>query len=214
MLELTARNSQLRKKLNPYDPKYVTTLVRELPATARLKHSYVYFDPQIPGGYAWLFPMDKKLSCGVGVDICRSPSLKDAWQTGYEKFRTLGLVQSADILNQYYNIIYTGGPVKTCIYNNIVLVGDAAGQIHPITGAGIAPAMICARILAEKCHLFFKTGDINHLKDYEKEWRALYEPELLRGIARRQRMIEDWSHKPFTQVIRNSWVTFSEYYKG
>lgn len=204
--------SHLRRKLMTQDQHYVVTLVRELSLTKELKYSYVYFHPLIFGGYAWLFPMGKKASCGVGIDITRARSLKQAWQVGYEKFKKAGLVQSSSILNEYYNIIYTGGPNKKCVYKNIILVGDAAGQVHPITGAGIGQAVICSQILAEKCLNVLRDNNLNYLEDYEKEWRALYEKELWRGLLHRQEMIKDWNKEPFDKIIQNNWVTFDEYY--
>ena len=207
-------NSRLRKRFFPETKQYVVTLVREVNLSGRLDASHVFFHPAIFGGYAWLFPMADRACCGVGVDIIRAADLNRAWQIGFAKFRELGLVESGPVFNQYYNMIYSAGPVERCVHKNTVLVGDAAGQIHPITGAGIAPAVVCGQILAEKCREALGGAGLVVLEDYEEAWRSLFAGELLRGARRRLDMLENWDRMPFNELISRHWVSFHEYYRS
>jgi digeranylgeranylglycerophospholipid reductase len=90
-----------------------------------------------------------------------------------------------------------GGFVSTCpgledgaIADNILLVGDAARIIDPITGGGICHAcrtgMYAGKVLTECA----KTGDYSKeaLKPYEKMWRDRMEDKLYRNWFAKERL--------------------------
>lgn len=86
-----------------------------------------------PGGYAWIFPRSEKVA-GVGIGV-RGASAKlylDRFVKRFEK--ELG---SAKILDYRGAPVPVGGMIKNCVLDGAILVGDAAGCVIPLTGAGI-----------------------------------------------------------------------------
>jgi geranylgeranyl reductase len=53
---------------------------------------------------------------------------------------------------------------------DVVVVGDAAGVVAPSTGEGIYYAMACARMAADKVHLFLQEGNPEVLKQVRKQF--------------------------------------------
>ncbi|MBN1761916.1 MAG: NAD(P)/FAD-dependent oxidoreductase [Methanomicrobia archaeon] len=69
--------------------------------------------------------------------------------------------------------------VDTDADTGILLVGDAAAQIKPITGGGVYYGMKCGKIAGEMAARACLMGEITMLNDYERRWRK----ELGREIA-------------------------------
>jgi flavin-dependent dehydrogenase len=114
----------------------------------------------------------------------------------------------------------TGGPIpceisQKSVLGNILLVGDAAGHAHPITGAGILNAVIGGEMAGRIAAEAVERRDLHHLKNYEVEWQELFGKSLFYGASKREFLQESWN-KPnvdFLTLIRKTWVGFKEYYK-
>jgi geranylgeranyl reductase family protein len=64
------------------------------------------------------------------------------------------------------------GGVKKSYADNLLIVGDAAGQIDPLTGEGLQYAMDAGEMAAETIEEAFKKNDFSSkvLKNYQKKW--------------------------------------------
>jgi geranylgeranyl reductase family protein len=105
----------------------------------------VWFDTDLLGsGYAWSFPFNGELRLGVGIARPGPPEgLRCMFETWLKR---IGLSSPA-------------GPVASgtigCDYQgyrfgNVLLAGDAAGLASPLTGEGIAQALISGREVARE----------------------------------------------------------------
>ncbi|HSO25033.1 MAG TPA: NAD(P)/FAD-dependent oxidoreductase, partial [Methanobacteriaceae archaeon] len=67
-----------------------------------------------------------------------------------------------------------GGMPKKMVTDNLMVVGDAAGQVNPLTGGGIISGMTGGMIAGKVAAEAISEGDCseNKLKDYEKTCRA------------------------------------------
>lgn len=65
----------------------------------------------------------------------------------------------------------------------IILVGDAAGQVKPLTGGGIYFGLLCADMAASALHDAMGASDFSSacLSSYQKEWKKLLGGELRLG---------------------------------
>ncbi len=126
-----------------------------------------YFGNEIaPNGYLWIFPKgDGVANVGLGIR---------------------GTVDNAiDYLNRYVskldatpvelNIggVPVSGPIEKTYTDGFLVVGDAAGQVDPITGGGIHTTISCARTAGEVAAESVKEEDSSaqFLKSYENIWR-------------------------------------------
>ncbi len=55
---------------------------------------------------------------------------------------------------------------------NILLVGDAAGLAHPITGGGIAPAVLSGQMAGQAAAQAVAGQGVAALERYPQEWEA------------------------------------------
>ena len=87
-------------------------------------------------GYGWVFPKEKALTVGIiGLHV-KNPDLKKEFYAFL--IDLFGRVPDLKINGHY---IPFGNYRKTPGVDNVLLVGDAAGVVDPITGEGIAYAM-------------------------------------------------------------------------
>ena len=106
-----------------------------------------------------------------------------------------------------------GGFVSTCpgldcaVDDNIILVGDAARIIDPITGGGICHArtgMYAGKVLTECA----KTGDFSKkaLMPYEKMWRDRMEDKLFRNWMAKEKLatLDDETIDELIKLIKDS----------
>ncbi len=95
-------------------------------------------------GYAWVFPKSKKLTIGIAGHCKYNKNIKDNF-----KFFLKDILKLPSDLNIKGHYIpfghYRNNPGK----DNVLLIGDAAGLVEPITGEGIAFAMQSGKFAAE-----------------------------------------------------------------
>ena len=111
-----------------------------------------YFGSVAPGGYAWIFPKGYD-TANVGIDVSSVKTDKSALE--YLNDFVEGNSQTKD--GQIVEINAGGNPLcgvfDEIISDNLMLVGDAAGCVSPITGGGIDTAlesgMIAGRVAAK-----------------------------------------------------------------
>lgn len=110
-------------------------------------------------GYAWVFPHQRTVSIGAYVDarVMKAKELhKNLLQWGAKEGYQLSHYQGRA---EYINFDYRGYR-----FNNIFLVGDAAGLASGLTGEGIYPAIISgaavARCIASAAHI---PEDLHHM---------------------------------------------------
>jgi len=130
---------------------------------------YFYFGKDVaPNGYFWVFPKGhNKANIGLGVS------------------GLIGKKKSAQsFLNDFMNKHYPNAPVLTKIAGGvpcsitldkisapgIMLVGDAARQVNPLSGGGITSGMIGGKIAGTIAGEAVKMNKPNHILTYDKAW--------------------------------------------
>ena len=126
-----------------------------------------------PGGYAWLFPKGVGVAnVGLGIVALKTDGRNarqylDAWiarryaggaKTGY----TVGGV-----------IVHT--TVKQTYADGVLLAGDAAHMVNPLSGGGIVNAMKAGRLAGQTAAAAICAGDTsaNRLETYHQAWMRL-----------------------------------------
>ena len=92
-----------------------------------------------PGGYLWIFPKSKN-SANIGLAISGKHSPYKTAEKYLDEFIEKRFCKSK-IKKRLTGGIPVTRPLKKPIKNGLILVGDAARHINPLTGGGIASAM-------------------------------------------------------------------------
>ncbi len=128
-----------------------------------------------PGGYAWIFPKGNGLA-EVGLGIIRTLTDKDArWHLDHfinQSFLSERL-KHGRVLEVQGGGVPLASPLKKQYADNLILVGDAARHVNPITGGGIHTALRCGAIAGKFLGRLLSNGDIptsDNLSHYQEIW--------------------------------------------
>ena len=99
----------------------------------------------VPGGYGWVFPKGDHMNVGVGGWQREGPHLR-------AHLRRLCEVHGVDVealtALRGYRLPYRRESAAIA-RDNVVLVGDAAGLVDPLTGDGMYEAFVSARVASD-----------------------------------------------------------------
>ncbi len=130
----------------------------------------MFFGTIAPGGYAWVIPKGDGANVGLGIQKTGNVSLRKMLDK-FLKVRGLGKIEQLSA-----GFVPISGPIPKTVKGNVMIVGDAAGQVMATNGGGIPISMICGRIAGNVISEHFK--DNTPLEKYEEEWRLNVGPEL------------------------------------
>jgi geranylgeranyl reductase family protein len=171
--------------------------------------THIYFDPVYRGGYGWLFPKGETANVGVGVNRKMGGDPSRALTHLLDRLR----IRPSAILGRTGGPVPSGGPVARLRVGNVLLVGDAAGHTHPVTGAGIFAAVVGGALAGRAAARAVQTGDMSALEEYEREWASFMGGPLRHALKKRRYLDAHWSDDPvaLSAVVRRTWIAFREY---
>ncbi len=156
-----------------------------------LRYCDFYLGKVAPGGYVWVFPKDEGLAnVGIGVQVSQIQGMAearnylDAWiakHPGYAKGKKIDMVGGG---------VSISPPLKQTVIDGMMLVGDAARMIDPLTGGGIANGCIAGKICGEVAARAVTANDPSSafLQAYEKGWRVRLEEKLYRNWLAKEKL--------------------------
>jgi len=124
-----------------------------------------------PGGYIWVFPKGEKFA-NIGIGISGKYSKHKSAQKYLDEFMER-VYPDAAILTTMCGGVPCAKPMEKPVANGIMLVGDAAHQINPMTGGGIVAGMKGGWIAGQVAAEAIQNNDYseNGLIDYPKRMR-------------------------------------------
>jgi digeranylgeranylglycerophospholipid reductase len=136
-----------------------------------------------PAGYAWIFPLSKDtVRIGVGVgkpesSIDPTERLKELMESKLGPISRLGKITPIEF---HYGLIPNDGLSRKTVYNNLILVGDSAGQANPLVLEGIRYAIKFGRVAGSVAAEAINSGktDESALLPYEENWRKEIESKI------------------------------------
>ena len=126
--------------------------------------------------FGWTVPYSgSRIEVGIGVSSLSRRTSTSAFEEFLKTPYIAGLLAGARKTAGYASMIPLAARKKTVI-GNVLLVGDAAGQVKATTGGGIIFGAACAGVAADTI-----IDNVRHGKPlslYEKKWRKVYEFDL------------------------------------
>ena len=146
-------------------------------------------------GYGWIFPITKK-RFNIGCGTFSEDNLKYSLNQIFEEFKNDPNIKQY-IPKSNYKEIWTGSyPLsaigvleKSLLKDNIMIIGDAAGFVSPISGEGIHASIVSGQIAAEAAMQALQNDDISDrtLKYYKQH---PYIKKILRNFKLKRSMVE------------------------
>ncbi len=129
---------------------------------------FYFGDSVAPGGYIWVFPKSKNsanIGIGINVDEAKKKSAIKYLQEFMER-----KYPNAAVLTHIAGGVPCAKTCDTLVKNNVMLIGDAAHQVNPVSGGGIISGMIGGMIAGQVAADVLKKNDLSKLTEYEKLW--------------------------------------------
>lgn len=174
----------------------------------------IWLSDAYPGGYAWLFPKGEWANLGLGADRRYEDDLKTPLDALHRQLVDEGLLGEA-IRYRTGGAIPVGGLRERLYEGEVLLVGDAAGLTHPITGAGIAAAVVSGERAGLAAAAYLNEGDKEAFEDYDEDVRDQYEASVNRAVERREHLKQYWHTQAAKDdaVMQSGWVAFDAYFQ-
>jgi len=136
-----------------------------------------------PAGYAWIFPVGGDIvRIGVGIgkpdsDVDPTERLNELMENKEGPIKDLGKITKIEF---HYGLIPNDGLSRKTVYDNLILVGDSAGQANPLVLEGIRYAIRFGRVAGRVASYAIKRSDTseNALRPYETDWKKAIESKI------------------------------------
>ncbi|MCS7285510.1 MAG: NAD(P)/FAD-dependent oxidoreductase, partial [Hydrogenobacter thermophilus] len=177
--------SKVAKLTGKHTENFLTTSQVTMPLCRNMEDLLIYFRDYIPGGYGWVFPKGKVANVGVGIDPAYNLKVTESLKMFMMELIRDGVVEKM-VLKRTGGWIPADGLLPP-IRGNVSLVGDAGGFCHPITGGGIANAVLSGS-MAGRAILKEKP------EEFEEEARDVFESTLQKASEKRKRYMKSWDN--------------------
>jgi len=149
--------------------------------TKDVEHVEVYLGSFFaPKSFAWVVPVNQN-SCRIGISTNSNSHeyLAKLLKSPYMKNRILKTT-NPKLIKRPIPV----GTIKKTFARRLLVVGDAAGQVKPISGGGIYYGLISSNIASEVIIEAFRRNsfDENFLSNYETNWKKRIGFELTIGL--------------------------------
>jgi len=136
-----------------------------------------------PKGYAWVFPKGEDCA-NVGLGIGGDMSDEKHRAVDYLKAFVRNKFPDGKTVAEMYGAVPLSGPIYESVADGLVLVGDAARQVNPLTGGGILYAIHAGEIAGDVIAKAMQEKDFSkkRLMEYENRWRSAFGKRLETGL--------------------------------
>lgn len=185
------------------DPKDLETCAQYTLANVECKDAYCDFylgNKIAPGGYVWVFPKGKDLA-NVGIGILANLSEAGMPKRLLDQFIANNpRLKNGEPIRFLAGAVPVANPVET-VRDNLLLVGDAARHVDPITGGGITCCLEGGKIAGETIGKAVKTQQFDQetLSAYETGWKEAFGKKLKRNYLVKEIML-NFDDKTFNML--------------
>lgn len=170
----------LHKKLGLSVPKYFLDCSQtEVEIKNKLKDIEIYFGKDVaPGSFAWVVPVNSNRA-RLGLSTRKNSTFYLSNLLSKNQIRDR-IKDKKPILRKRIVPIDT---IDKTYLERLLVIGDSAGQVKPVTGGGIFYGLLCAQIASETVISAFKKDDFSqrHFRNYEIRWKKIIGLELKVG---------------------------------
>jgi flavin-dependent dehydrogenase len=203
--------SRVGAAIGAINRELVETRQITVPLTAPHDATDIFLSAEIVGGYGWLFPKGDIANLGLGVSPDHRARLKPLLDGLRARLIAQGRIGEA-ILGHTGGAIPVGGMnaaqglLGDC---TVLLAGDAAGLVNPVTGAGIPAAVISGRLAGEAAAQILSGKPHSYAEDLDD----LFGASLQRALRRRRELLAKFANgKPDEADLRRGWIAYPEYW--
>jgi geranylgeranyl reductase family protein len=173
----------------------------------RIFHFHLRFMEII--GYGWVFPKKDSVNIGIGEikpsasQTTNRPNLKECYENYIHLLKQSKIIPPTINIGKMQGGILPLTPLKKTFADRVVLCGDAAGLINPLSGDGIDYAMSSGKIAAEVCAEALEADDTSafFLSKYQRLWKNDFGKEIKLCLRILKALLERNSGEKYVKLI-------------
>lgn len=137
------------------------------------KICYIHIKFEDIPGYGWVFPKKNHLNIGVVKLYSTKMNLLNIYKDYFNFLKKTSVIPSNLKMGQCKGGALPLAPLEKTYGNRVILVGDAAGFINPVSGEGIYYAMSSGEIAAKIICESLNNNDTSEkfLSKYQNNWK-------------------------------------------
>ena len=143
-------------------------------------------------GYGWLFPKQDQANLGVAAGWNKSREARAEIERLKQQLVGEGIVEPGPPISRVSGLVPVSGPLERPATERVLLCGDAAGQVDPLTGAGILHALRSGSL----------AGECAGGQTYEQRLTREHGGTFSRALARRKDLERSWDRELDEALIR------------
>ncbi len=147
------------------------------------RFSDLFLGSEAPGGYAWVFwKAEDTANVGLGVPLSRLQDRAEVKRYLDAFIARRPELARGEVIEEVAGGVSTSLPVERSVAPGLLLAGDAARLIDPLTGAGIQNGLLSGRLAGETAVRAVRAKDASagFLAAYDRAWRSRLEEDLAR----------------------------------
>lgn len=145
-----------------------------------------------PGFFAWVIPTrNDEAKIGVAGRGINATNVIEDFLRKKGKYSAI---------RKIFAPIWVKGPIEKFVNENIVTVGDAAGQSKPTTAGGIYSSGMGGIMAGIAISNFLKSGNRTDLEDYQKKWTEKFGKEFEHMLLARS-LLERLDNKAIDSIF-------------
>jgi digeranylgeranylglycerophospholipid reductase len=158
------------------------------------KYNDFYVGSCAPGGYIWVFIKGPdSANVGIGVQLSK---IKAGERGAAKRYLDAFIAKHPELakgspIREVAGAVSCCQPLDSVVADGIMLVGDAARMIDPLTGGGVANSCRAGKVAGEVAAQAVKAGDYSKkfFQAYEKGWRAKFEDQMYRNWMAKEKLV-------------------------
>jgi digeranylgeranylglycerophospholipid reductase len=156
------------------------------------RYNDIYLGSCAPGGYAWAFWKEEDVAnVGIGVNLSRIRDRADVKRYLEDLVRRTPALAKGEVIEEVAGAVSVSMPLERTMAPGVLLAGDAARLIDPLTGGGILNGCLSGKFAGETAAEAAAVKDPSEttLRAYERRWKGRLEEELARHYLFKERLI-------------------------
>ena len=139
----------------------------------------IYFDQEkYLGFFGWIIPTGNgKGKVGVAGKAINPANALDEFLQSKGEY---------SVIRKVFAPIWVKGPIEEFVQNDIIIIGDAAGQTKPTTAGGIYTSGVGGILAGKAIAKYLKTHNIQDLKNYQVQWNEKFREEFEKQAVARK----------------------------
>lgn len=186
--------SRTAKKMNPSLDEDTFMGVQYTIKADNINMDYVelHVHEEVLPGFVWEIPTSP-FTKRIGVFTDKSYQVA-------EKILKQHMKNDYEIIEKHNALIPKFNKNRKIVENNVILLGDTAGQVKPTTGGGLIVGFNCASIASKYSEKMLQNNDNTYLEEYEKEFHNTYDKEF-KTQQNVQNIIRDMTSDDFNYMF-------------